>query len=148
LWERDYKQEIPCSKTSPEPTKTPSFLKAILNKVALILLARVTRPNTRQDELFLYLVESPVNHLPIMEYWRSREREWPHLATMAFDFLAIPTMSSECERVFLSCAKLTTPESSKLSGEMLWHQQCLKNWQRRGAIVMGKAYNAVLLDLD
>jgi hypothetical protein len=119
-----------------------------LNKVAPILLARVTRLNTRQDELFLYLVESPVNYLPVMEYWRSREREWPHLAAMAFDFLAIPAISLEYERVFLSCAKLTTPKSSKLSGEMLWHQQCLKNWQRRGAIVMGKAYNAVLLDLD
>jgi hypothetical protein len=68
MWERDYKQEIPRSEMSPEPTKTPSFLEAILNKVAPILLARVTCPNTRQDELFLYLAESPVNHLPVIEY--------------------------------------------------------------------------------
>ena len=83
----------------------------------------------------------------VMEYWRSREFEWPQLASMAFDFLAIPAMSSECERVFSSCAKQTTPESSRLTGRMLWHQECLKNWQRRGAIQITGAFNAVLLDL-
>ena len=83
----------------------------------------------------------------VMEYWRSRESEWPQLASMAFDFLAIPPMSSECERVFSSCVKQTTPESSRLTGRMLWHQECLKNWQRRGAIQIARAFNAVLLDL-
>ena len=84
----------------------------------------------------------------IMDYWRSREFEWPQLASMAFDFLAVPAMSSECERVFSSCAKMTTPESSRLSGRLLEHHECLKNWQRRGAIVKGRAWNDVLLDLD
>jgi len=55
---------------------------------------------------------------------------------MAFDFLVILAISLEYERVFSSCAKLTTLESSKLLGEMLWHQECLKNWQRRGTISM------------
>jgi hypothetical protein len=59
---------------------------------------------------------------------------------MAFDFLAVPAMSSECERVFSSCAKQTTPESSRLSGLILWHQECLKNWQRRGVIVEDNNY--------
>jgi hypothetical protein len=45
---------------------------------------------------------------------------------MAFDFLPIPAMSSKYERVFLSCVKETTPESSRLSGPMLWHQEYLK----------------------
>jgi hypothetical protein len=54
---------------------------------------------------------------------------------MAYDFLAIPAMSSECERVFLSCAKQATPKSSRLSGLMLAYQECLKNWQRQGQFV-------------
>jgi len=83
-----------------------------------------------------------------MEYWKSREEQWPQLAAMAYDFLAIPAMSSECERVFSSCAKQTTPESSRLSGEMLWHQECLKNWQLRWPIHMERAWNAVLLDFE
>jgi hypothetical protein len=44
---------------------------------------------------------------------------WPQLAFMAFDFLAIPAMSSECERVFSSYVKETIAESSRLTGEML-----------------------------
>jgi hypothetical protein len=81
-----------------------------------------------------------------MDYWRAKEFEWPQLASMAFDFMAVPALSSECERVFSSCAKMTTIESSRLSGRMLWHQECLKNWQRRGAIIIAGAFNAVLLN--
>ena len=66
---------------------------------------------------------------------------------MAFDFLAIPTISSECERVFSSCSNQTTTQSSRLSSLLLWHQECLKNWQKRGAISIRRAFNAVLLDL-
>ena len=82
-----------------------------------------------------------------MEYWKVRESEWPYLAQMAYDYLSILAMSLECERVFSSCAKLTTPESSKLLGKTLWHHECLKNWQRRGVIKMETYRNAVLLDL-
>jgi hypothetical protein len=82
-----------------------------------------------------------------MDYWRSRESEWPQLTAMALDFMAVPAMSSECERVFSSYAKLTIPESSRLSGDMLWWSECLKNWQRRGAISIEGAFNAILLDL-
>ena len=147
LWERDAESTVGQRETSPEPAKQPSYLESILDKVAPIS-AQVPRPSSRRDELALYLDEPVIGHIGVMEYWRTLEYQWPHLASMAFDFLAIPAMSSECERVFSSCAKLTTPESSKLSGETLWHQECLKNWQRRGAIVMATAWNGVLLDLN
>ena len=65
---------------------------------------------------------------------------------MAFDFFVIPAMSAECERVFSSCAKQTTTESSRLSVETLWHQECLKNWQTRGAIEIEMAHHAARLD--
>jgi len=132
---------------SPEPIKKNSFLKDILNKMAPASVHKVTRPLGRRDQLFLYLKEPTISLIPVIEYWRPREKDWPRLANMAYDFLAIPAMSSECERVFSSCAKQTTPESSRLTGLMLWHQECLKNWQRRGAIQMGRAWNSVLLDL-
>ena len=69
-----------------------------------------------------------MSHIPIMQYWQLKEPEWPQLATMAFDLLAVPAMSSECERVFSSYIKQTTPESSRLTGGLLWYQECLKNW--------------------
>ena len=67
---------------------------------------------------------------------------------MAFDFLAVPAISLECERVFSSCAKETTPESSRLTRRMLWHQECLKNWHRRGVIKISEAFNAVVLEYN
>jgi hypothetical protein len=89
--------------------------------------SRVARPTRGKDELFLYLAEPVTDRIGLMEYWKSREAQWPCLIQIAYDFLSIPAMSSECERVFSSCAKQTTPESSRLSGRMLWHQECVKN---------------------
>ena len=39
---------------------------------------------------------------------------WPELTIMAFDLMAVPVISSECERVFLSYAKITTADSGRL----------------------------------
>ena len=150
LWESMYKSEaIPNrAEQSPKPPKEVSYIEAILNAQAPVSASRVTRPSSRKDELFLYLAEPPTDLLGVMEYWRAREAEWPHLALMAFDFLSIPAMSSECERVFSSCGKQTTPESSRLSGKHLWFTECLKNWQRRGAIKIETYKNAVIINLD
>ena len=148
LWETTYKREIQSREKSPEPPEEVSYLEAILNNQAPVSISRGTRPSSRKDELFVYLAEPPTDLLGALDYWKARETEWPHLASMAFDFLSIPAMSSECERVFSSCGKQTTPESCRLSGKALWHSECLKNWQRRGAIKIGTFKNAVLLDLD
>src|SRR6266536_1592951 len=132
LWESTYKQEaiVSRSEKSPELEQKPSFLESILDEMAPTSVAKVTRPIARRDQLFLYLEERPISHIGLMEYWRSRESKWPQLTAMAYNFLSIPTMSSECKRVFSSCVKETTLESSRLSGEMLWHQEYLKNWQQ------------------
>jgi hypothetical protein len=96
----------------------------------------------------LYLAEPPSDLLGVIEYWKARESAWSHLALIVFHFLSILAMSSECERVFSSCGKQTTPESSRLSGQMLWHTERLKNWQRMGAIKIESFKNARLLDLS
>lgn len=150
LWESEYKPdaELGRAERSPTPVEQESYLERILNQQAPTNTTRVTRPSSRKDELYLYLQEPPTAFLGFMEYWKAREAEWPHLASMAFDFMSIPAMSSECERVFSSCGKVTSPESSRLSGEILWRLECLKNWQRRGAIKMESFNNAIRLDLD
>ncbi len=148
LQEEDYKSDLLLNREkSPELAEKPSFLESILNVKAPANHTKVTRPTQRRDQLVLYLEEAP-NITPVIEYWKSREEQWPQLTAMAYDFLAIPAMSSECERVFSSYAKQTTPESSRLSGEMLWHQECLKNLQLRGAIQMERAQDAILLDFN
>jgi hypothetical protein len=86
-----------------------SYLKRVLNERAPAGSVRPARPTTRRDQFVLYIEEAPNSFIGVMEYWRSREREWPKLASMAFDMLAIPVMLLECERVFSSCLKQTTP---------------------------------------
>jgi len=146
LWDDVYKRENVVIRPQSPPSRASSvdYLENILSQVAP-QLAAPTRTSSRKDQYAQYLDE-PVSKIPIMEYWRSKESEWPQLATMAFDFLAVPAMSSECERVFSSCAKQTTPESSRLTGKLLWHQECVKNWQRRGAIRISEAFNAAVIN--
>ena len=117
LWEGSYKKydvlgraEHPLS-----PEKRGSYLEGVLSEMAPSSRSHIARPTRGRDELFLYLAEAPTDQLGLMEYWKLREAQWPHFAQMAYDFPSIPAMSSECERVFSSCAKQTTPESSRLS---------------------------------
>lgn len=124
LWETRYKTNInPANRLpskSPEPPQL-SYIENIFNNVAPIAKNRVSRLNARRDQLWLYLNEDTQDDISYKDYWKEKETQWPELTRMAWDFMAILAMSSECERVFSSCAKLTTPESSRLSGEMLWH---------------------------
>ena len=146
LWDKVYKREnVIIRPLSPLSVAPPiNYLRDLLDQIAPQLVTP-TRTSSRKDQYAQYL-EEPCNKTPIMEYWRSKESEWPQLATMAFDLLAVPAMSSECERVFSSCAKQTTPESSRLTGKLLWHQECVKNWQRRGAIRISEAFNTAVIN--
>lgn len=154
LWTEKYKRTPASERMSqtPEPTielEPIDFFEDLLSKVAPTgeEEEEIEEPTAQHDQLWCYLNEPPTKK-PLMEYWKSREAKWPQLTQMAYDFLAVPAMSSECERVFSSVAKQTTPESASLSGELLWHQECLSNWQRRGAIQLERAFHAVLLDFN
>jgi hypothetical protein len=54
-----------------------------------------------------------------MEYCQMKQVVWPELAAIAFDLMAVPVMSLECERIFSSCSKITTPESERSLGKTL-----------------------------
>ena len=148
LWEKQYKSEpiIRQESATPEPADQVDYLEAMLNGLAPTGAAPAVRSSSRRDQLTQYL-EEPVSNTPLFLYWKSKQGQWPQLSQMAFDFLAVPAMSSECERVFSSCSKQTTQEVSRLSGEMLWRRECLKNWEHRGAIRMMSCYNAVWLGI-
>ena len=61
-------------------------------------------------------------------WWNNQKETFPSLHLYAFDTLAIPAMSAECERVFSSTKKLLTPERSRLAPDIIEASQCLKNW--------------------
>jgi hypothetical protein len=77
-------------KSPEQPIKKPSFLERILDARAPTRSTRVARPSSRRDQLALYLEEPPLDYISVIEYWKSRETQWPQLAALAFDFLAIP----------------------------------------------------------
>jgi hypothetical protein len=71
------------------------------------------------------------------KYWRCglcQKSIFPSLHLYAFDTLAIPAMSVECEIVFSSTKKLITPERNRLAEEIIEASECLKNWWDRGLI--------------
>ena len=131
----------------PEPEKTISYLENILNQIAPSNLLYPERPIYIKDEFYLYLAKPSTNLLGVIKYWKVRESEWPYLAKIVYDFLSIPAISSECKRVFLSYTKLTISESSRLLGKSLWYYEYLKNWQRRGAIIIETFGDTIILKL-
>jgi len=80
---------------------------------------------------------TPVGNLntfnPI-KWWDDAKTDFPTLHLWAFDTLAIPAMSAECERVFSSAKKLITPERHRLHEQIIEASECLKNWWDRGLI--------------
>ena len=59
---------------------------------------------------------------------------YPTLCQLALDTLTIPTMSTECERVFNSAKKLLTPTRSCLKEDIVEATECLKAWWDCGMI--------------
>ncbi len=123
LWEDEYKSPGVARgvSLSPEPVLAPprSLLRDIVTNARPTLKRVAPVVSGRRDQYYWYLQEGPVDGISALEYWKQKEKEWPKLTAMAFDFLAIPAMSAECERIFSSCAKQTTIESSQLSGATL-----------------------------
>jgi hAT family C-terminal dimerisation region len=63
-----------------------------------------------------------------IDWWNNSRIDFPTLHLWAFDTLAIPAMSAECERVFSSIKKLITPERNRLHMDIIEASECLKNW--------------------
>jgi hypothetical protein len=72
----------------------------------------------------------------VVGYWVARRQEpkLRDLARMALDYLTIPAMSAELERVF-SAAKITLSQRRcALGDDVINALECLKSWQRDGMI--------------
>ncbi|CAB5157817.1 unnamed protein product [Rhizophagus irregularis] len=59
------------------------------------------RTSRNKSELDLYL-KSPVvpGEIDLLQWWKANESQYPHLAAMARDYLAIPATSTPIERAF------------------------------------------------
>ena len=125
-WETYYKGQTSSGERARSKTLEPekkSYLESLVDRVApdSSIPSSRSRISIRRDQLQQYLDEPLNSTLGLMEYWNSKSTVWPELTTMAFDLMAVPAMSSECERVFSSYAKMTTADSRGLLGKTLWY---------------------------
>ena len=78
--------------------------------------------------------------LDIVGYCRAKlvEPQWRDLARMALDYLTIPAMSAEPERVF-SAAKITLSDRRcRMEDDAIEALECLTSWQRDGLIAASR----------
>ncbi|KAH7471339.1 hypothetical protein FOMA001_g13372 [Fusarium oxysporum f. sp. matthiolae] len=77
-----------------------------------------------------------------IRWWIDHSNAFPRLSRFALDILAIPAMSTDCERAF-SLAKLTvSSQRHSLLGSSIESIQLLKNWVRGGCITLGGLYSS------
>jgi hypothetical protein len=67
-------------------------------------------------------------------WWSEQRLKFPSLHQFAFDTLACPAMSTECERVFSAAKKTVSSDRNRLSDEVIEACECLKAWWRNGVI--------------
>ena len=81
-------------------------------------------------------VEDPIR------WWIDHSNAFPRLSRFALDVLALPAMSTDCERAF-SLAKLTvSSQRHSLLGSSIESIQLLKNWVRGGCVTLGGLYSS------
>ena len=112
VWETEFLPLALRNTTSSEPEDT--FLNDMMG----------LEVSTNGDEFYKYAhrnptpVDEPKRFNPI-NWWNEPKTSFPSLHLYAFDTLAIPAMSAECERVFCSAKKLITPERNRLAEEVI-----------------------------
>ncbi|GES99129.1 ribonuclease H-like domain-containing protein [Rhizophagus clarus] len=87
------------------------------------------RVNNEIDEFQLYnlLPVSPPDTDPL-EFWKINESQYPRLANMARDYLAIPSTSVPSEQCFSAGKYLITDTRNRLAGKTVRACMALKSW--------------------
>lgn len=73
-------------------------------------------------------IEDPI------QYWHERRYRYPRLSRMALDFLTVPSMSAECERLFSAAKRMVRDERKCLDSEAIATCQVLRSWYRAGFV--------------
>jgi hypothetical protein len=64
----------------------------------------------------------------ILKYWHAKQYQYPIIAKMARDHLAIPATSAASERVFSNGADILTKNRNRLLPSTVRYLLCLRNW--------------------
>ncbi|EXX51121.1 hypothetical protein RirG_264420 [Rhizophagus irregularis DAOM 197198w] len=87
------------------------------------------RTSRNESELDLYL-GSPIvpGEVDLLQWWKMNESQYPHLAAMARDYLAIPATSTPIEKAFSGGTDLISQKRCSLSAETIRACMCIKSW--------------------
>jgi hypothetical protein len=102
----------------------------------------LNQQNENVDMMSRFQQDPPVNEpvTDVVQFWfgKSMDPRWRDLARMALDYLTVPAMSAEPERVF-SAAKLTLSDRRcRMGDDAVEALECLKSWQRDGLIAASR----------
>lgn len=82
-----------------------------------------------------YITKDPEENIKNpLQWWRDNQSTYPNLSRMAFDFFAIPAMSSECERAFSKASYTISARRSNLSQEIIEGGDILRSWINAGVV--------------
>jgi hypothetical protein len=78
-------------------------------------------------QLYLFLLAENATIDPL-KWWKTNEIQFPKLALMAHDYLAIPATSVPSEQCFSISKNLITDNRNHLLGKTVRACMCLKSW--------------------
>ena len=70
----------------------------------------------------------PGKNTDILKYWCAKQYQYPVIARIARDHLAIPATSAASERVFSNGSDIITKKRNRLSPPTIRYLLCLRNW--------------------
>jgi hypothetical protein len=81
------------------------------------------------DEVEIYLsLPAAEEQVDPLQWWKVNESQYPRLAQMVYDYLAIPAISVPSERCFSASGNLITLNRNRLSGKTTRASMCLQSW--------------------
>ena len=93
----------------------------------------------QHDELDRYL-NSPreADGINPLVWWQAHQTAYPVLSTLAFDLLAIPCTSAECERSFSKAGHVLDEDRPRTQADLAEGTQCLRAWISAGLVRLCK----------
>jgi hAT family C-terminal dimerisation region len=113
-------------------TSTPpnSNLTKERNSITKRLFRKRHRQENNINEVNLYLSFPSITNQDIdpLEWWKVNESQYPNLARMARNYLAIPATSVPSEQCFSLSKNLITDKRNRLVGKTIRICMTLKSW--------------------
>lgn len=139
-----YASTVPSSsKSSAAPSAIDQFMDSVDNELDSYLFESDSQGADGQlNELDKYLASAPLktskseqNSFDILAYWKTQKEDYPVLASLARDVLAMQVSTVASESAFSAGGRVVDPYRSRLDPDMVEALVCTKDWitaARRG----------------